>query len=47
MRTGEARVDFAVLCAGVGDGGEAIGGIESGLVFDSKSGALRDEPRCP
>jgi serine/threonine-protein kinase len=47
LQTGEAPVDFAVLCLGRGSRGEAIGAVESGLVFDSARGVLEGEARCP
>jgi serine/threonine-protein kinase len=41
--TGDAPVDFSVLCVG----GDGAAGVESGLVFDAAAGKLRGAMRCP
>jgi branched-chain amino acid transport system substrate-binding protein len=46
-RTGEAPVDLAILCASVDAKGAAADAVESGLVFDAKTGELVNEPSCP
>jgi hypothetical protein len=45
--TGEAPIDYAVLCPGVDDHGVAAGFVESGLVFDAGKKAFRGQLRCP
>jgi branched-chain amino acid transport system substrate-binding protein len=47
LRTGESRIDLAILCASVDAKGVAAGVIESGLVFDANTGELVNELRCP
>jgi serine/threonine protein kinase len=47
LKTGEASIDLAVLCAGTDAGGRAGDAVESGLVFDAKGGRLAGELRCP
>ncbi len=46
-RTGESPADFVVQCVGVDSRGEASDAIDSGVVFDATSGALRGDLRCP
>jgi serine/threonine protein kinase len=45
--TGEAPVDYALLCCGVDAQGRASGLIESGLVYEAASGKLAGSMRCP
>jgi hypothetical protein len=45
--TGEAPVDLAVVCAGIDAHGAAVEAIESGVVFDGKTGTLVGERHCP
>jgi serine/threonine-protein kinase len=45
--TGEAPVDLAVLCLGVDSRGAATDSIESGVVFDATTRALRGAMVCP
>jgi hypothetical protein len=45
--TGEAPIDYAILCFGVNDRGGAFASVESGLIYDSKTGVLRGTLRCP
>ena len=46
IRTGDAPVDLAVVCADVDERGRAAGSVESGLVFSAKAGELEGAPRC-
>lgn len=45
--TGEAPVDYALLCCGVDEHGRASGSIESGLVYDSRAQKLIGTWHCP
>jgi hypothetical protein len=45
--TGEAPIDYAILCLGVDDRGNAHGSVESGLVFTSHDGRLTGALDCP
>jgi serine/threonine protein kinase len=45
--TGEAPIDYAILCLGVGDNGRAYPSVESGLVYDAKKRRLRGTLHCP
>jgi hypothetical protein len=46
-KTGEAPIDYSILCCGVNADGTASGAIESGLVFESATRQLRGAMRCP
>ena len=45
--SGEAPIDYAILCCGVDDRGRASGSVESGLVYDSRARKLTGALRCP
>jgi len=45
--TGEAPIDYAILCPGVNDRGTAQGSVESGLVFESGPKKLTGKLHCP
>jgi hypothetical protein len=45
--TGEAPIDYTILCFGVDDRGRAVPSVDSGLVYESKAKALRGTLRCP
>jgi branched-chain amino acid transport system substrate-binding protein len=45
--TGEAPVPYSILCLGVDDRGAATTAIDSGLVYESKSGRLVGKLSCP
>ena len=45
--TGEAPIDYAVLCLGLDDRGSAHGSVESGLVFVSHDNRLTGTLGCP
>jgi hypothetical protein len=45
--TGEAPVDYAILCCAVDDHGRASSMVESGLVYDAKLGKLTGRAHCP
>jgi hypothetical protein len=47
VATGEAAVDYAVLCCGIDARGRAVGSIESGLVFAAGSGSFNGAMHCP
>jgi branched-chain amino acid transport system substrate-binding protein len=47
LTTGDAPVDFAVICPDVDASGKAIGGLESGVIFDAAAGRLTGPLRCP
>jgi branched-chain amino acid transport system substrate-binding protein len=47
LKTGDALVDIAVICADVDARGVASSVRESGLVYDASSRALRGDLRCP
>ena len=46
-RTGEAPVDYSILCCGVDRSGAASGSVESGLVYKSLEGRLVGAASCP
>jgi serine/threonine protein kinase len=45
--TGEAPIDYAIVCPGVDDHGVAAPGIDSGLVYDARAKKLVGSLRCP
>ena len=45
--TGEAPIDYAIVCLGVDDYGGAKGSVDSGLVYDAKLKKLTGTMRCP
>jgi hypothetical protein len=45
--TGEAPIDYTILCFGVDDRGRALPSVDSGLVNASKTRVLRGTLRCP
>jgi hypothetical protein len=45
--TGEAPVDYAVICLGLDDHGAASAPVESGLVYDARARKLLGALRCP
>jgi hypothetical protein len=45
--TGEAPVDYAILCCGVDADGRASGSVESGLIYETRSAKLTGTMRCP
>ncbi len=45
--TGEAPVDYAIVCPGVDDRGAAGESVESGLVYDATNKKLTGTMRCP
>jgi hypothetical protein len=45
--TGEAPIDYAILCLGMSDRGSAQGSVEAGLVYDAGRRALTGKLRCP
>ncbi len=45
--TGETPTDHVILCLGVTPAGSATAGVESGLVWDAKSGKIRGTMKCP
>jgi hypothetical protein len=45
--TGEAPIDYAIVCLGVDDHGVASGAIESGLVYEAVAKKLTGALRCP
>jgi hypothetical protein len=45
--TGEAPIDYEVLCFGVDDHGRAVSSIAAGLAYDSKARKLSGALRCP
>jgi hypothetical protein len=45
--TGEAPIDYSILCLGVNDRGVAEGSVESGLVFESGPKKLTGKLHCP
>jgi serine/threonine protein kinase/ABC-type branched-subunit amino acid transport system substrate-binding protein len=47
LATGDAPADLAIVCADVGESGEAVSGRESGLVFDTAARRLIGEMKCP
>jgi branched-chain amino acid transport system substrate-binding protein len=47
LATGEAPVEYAILCCAADAHGAATGLVESGLVYDAKAGRLRGTMHCP
>ena len=47
LATGESPADFVVMCIDVDAAGNAFDNVESGLVYDAKSGRLDGTLRCP
>ena len=47
LETGEAPVDFAVLCVRGGTDPAAAESVESGLTYDATAGVLRGTMHCP
>jgi len=45
--TGEAPIDYAIMCLGTDDRGAASEGIDSGLVYDARAKKLTGALRCP
>ncbi len=45
--TGEAPIDYSILCPGVDDHGRATAAIESGLVYDAHTKKVTGTNRCP
>ena len=45
--TGDSASDMALLCIAVGEGGQARGELESGLVYRHVRGELAGVMRCP
>jgi len=45
--TGEAPIDYAIVCLGVDDHGAAKGSVDSGLVYDAKLKKLMGTIHCP
>jgi branched-chain amino acid transport system substrate-binding protein len=45
--TGEAPVDLAVLCVRPAARGDAVDSVESGLIYDATTRALRGSMHCP
>jgi hypothetical protein len=45
--TGEAPIDYAIVCPGVDDHGAADASVESGLVYDARAKKLVGALRCP
>jgi serine/threonine protein kinase len=45
--TGEAPIDYSIVCIGVDDTGKASEGIDSGLVYDARAKRLVGALRCP
>jgi hypothetical protein len=45
--TGEAPIDYTILCFGVDEHGRAVPSVDSGLVYESKTKTLRGALRCP
>jgi hypothetical protein len=45
--TGEAPVDFTLVCAEVDASGKAVGGADSGVLFDVASGRWSGPLECP
>jgi branched-chain amino acid transport system substrate-binding protein len=46
LKTGEAPVDFAIVCTELDEHGTPIGSIESGLVYDDDKSRLEGQMRC-
>jgi ABC-type branched-subunit amino acid transport system substrate-binding protein len=44
--TGEAPIDYSIICPGVDDRGAPTAPVDSGLVYDSRKGALVGTLRC-
>jgi serine/threonine protein kinase len=47
LQTGENAADLSILCPDLDKLGNAIGSLESGLVYSAKDGALHGKMRCP
>jgi serine/threonine-protein kinase len=47
LDTGEAKIDFAIVCARAEPDGGAADSIESGLIYDATAGTLRGTMHCP
>jgi hypothetical protein len=45
--TGEAPIDYAIVCPGVDDAGNAAAAVDSGLVYDSRTKKLVGALGCP
>jgi hypothetical protein len=45
--TGDAPIDYSIICPGVDDTGQAFATVESGLVYDAHAKALVGTLRCP
>ena len=45
--TGEAPIDYAVICVGVDDHGKASSSVDSGLYYDSHAKKLLGQLHCP
>ena len=46
-RSGEAPIDYAIVCLGVDDAGNASPPVDSGLVYDARAQKLVGTLRCP
>ena len=47
LDSGEARGDLAITCIGVDENGRANDGVDSGVRYDAKTGALVGTLSCP
>jgi hypothetical protein len=47
LATGDAPVDFAIVCADVDATGKAVAGLESGVVYDPSTERLSGPLACP
>jgi hypothetical protein len=47
LRTGDAPLDYAILCVGTDEHGAASGMIESGLIYESATGKVTGKMSCP
>jgi serine/threonine-protein kinase len=44
---GEAPIDYALLCCGVDERGEATGSVASGVIYDAHERRIRGQMACP
>ncbi len=47
LETGEAPVDFAIVCGDIDANGHVVGSVDSGLVYDAERQTLKGQARCP
>jgi hypothetical protein len=45
--TGEAPIDYSIICPGVDDHGAASAPVDSGLVYDARTRTMKGTLRCP